>query len=283
MRATTRRGSRLLAWTFALVGAVGGMAAPAAAADGLPAGQYFGGTLYLASNDDGTDYPVGASIGWNSWVIALSAPGDLDDRLAAPPGTESVVTFIAPQGHESDPANWNATASWDFLPPGQLLADVTPYHQIDAGPGSPSGTNATAAVSGDYSIGVAYLKDGGQHIVPGGLYFVHIHLTGSSDPDKATYTWEPVPEAGGVPDASTGSSGGGTAAVSADGLLSLEGPAGATQMSVHDGRAAKVAGWTATLGVGSDAYAFASGSYGDTPVGLPGDTPGTVTITIVSG
>ncbi len=268
-------------------------AGAASAADVVPSDPAIGGTLYLANGDDGTDYPVGATIGWNDPVIALPAPGDQKNRLVAPAGTESVVTFVGPQGRESDPASWNATAPWELTPPGQWLADVTPYHLITPGAGSPSGTNATATVSGDYSLGLAYLKDGGLHVVPGGLYFVHIHLTGNPVPDKATYTWQPVQATGPAPAASTpGSSG--TAAPAA-GLLSfvapadpgVSGPLGT--LTVGDGATSGSAPrWTLTVSTGGDVRTLATGSGGATPVdtahAVPATSrPTTVTLTVVSG
>lgn len=274
---------RLCATVFLVAGSACAGATQGMAADSVAADQYFGGTFYLASNEDGSDYAAGAALGWNDWVIALAAPGDLESRLLAPGGTDSVVTFIAPQGHESDPTSWNATAAWDFLAPGQLLPDVTPYHQIDPGSGTPSGTNATSAATGDYSIGVAYMKDGGQHLVAGGLYFIHIHLTGNSDPEKATYTWQPV-QATGAPSASGSSGEGPTATQSVDGILALSAlsASGATTpLTIHDGQGK--AGWSVTVATGADVRTLATGTVGDTQVDIPATDLLTVTITLVSG
>ena len=163
-----------------------------AGAGGASADDSFGGTLYLADADTLADVPVGAALRWDEPVTALPAPGDQTNRLLAPAGADSVVTFVGPVGRESDPTSWNATAPWELTPPGQWFADVTPYHLVTVGSGNPAGTGATAATGGDYSLGVAYLADGGSRVVRGGLYFVHIHLTGDPDPAKATYTWQPV-------------------------------------------------------------------------------------------
>lgn len=257
-------------------------AGEASAADEVPADSSFAGTFYLANGNDGSDYPEGATLGWDDAVIALPAPGDLENRLVAPAGTELVVTFIAPQGSESDPTSWNATAPWELTPPGQWMPDVTPYHQISPGTGSPSGTNATATVSGDYSLGVAYLKDGGQHVVPGGLYFVHIHLTGSSDPEKATYTWQPV-RAIGAPNSSSPSGGEPTGTTSTAGGLAFTAPvSGAAQLTVHGAQTATSA-WTVTIATGNDARTLAAGASGDTQVDVPPAEATAVTITLVSG
>ncbi|WP_426594253.1 hypothetical protein ACPPVS_01765 [Cellulomonas sp. McL0617] len=210
---TTRRWARIVATAFLMV--LAGLAGVGTASADASADPSFGGTLYLADANTLADIPVGASLGWNQPVSALPAPGDQTDRLTAPSGAESVVTFVSPVGHESDPTSWNATAPWELTPPGQWLVDVTPYHLVTVGTGTPPGTGATAAVSGDYSLGVAYLAAGG-HVADGGLYFIHIHLTGDADPEKATYTWAPV-------DGSAAPAGGGARVLPAVVLWSVAG------------------------------------------------------------
>lgn len=285
---TARPPARGRALLVALAVAVTGLAGatPASAADVVPKDPAIGGTLYLANANDGTDYPAGATIGWNDPVMALPKPGDLTDRLTAPAGTQSVVTFVGPQGRESDPTSWNATAPWPYTAPGQWMADVTPYHLIRPGAGTPSGTNATATVGGDYSLGVAYLTDGGARVAPGGLYFVHIHLIGNAAPTKATYTWQPIEATG--PEVAGGGSTGGTAtpagmlsfvATSASsggplGTLSVGGarsPAGTWTVTVSDG------GVTRTLATGSGAAAAVDTSH------LAASAGTTTTLTVVGG
>lgn len=265
------------------------VALPASAADVVPADPAVGGTLYLANADDGTDYPVGASIGWNDPVMALPAPGDLKNRLPAPPGAQSVVSFVGPQGREADPTSWNATAPWDLTLPGQWMADVTPYHLVAPGSGTPSGTNATAAAGGDYSLGVAYLTDGGQHVVPGGLFFVHIHLTGNAVPDKATYTWTPVQATG--PAAAARPSTAPAAQGQSPALLSFVAPVGAPATGdaagamVVDGGGAQAssAGWAVVLSGPGVARTVATGP-GARSVEASTTTGSTsLTLTLVSG
>lgn len=305
-RRRARSAVALLAAAAALAAGSGLLVAPpASAADVVPADPAVGGTLYLANANDGTDYPVGAAIGWNDPVMALPSPGDLTNRLTAPTGAQSVVTFVGPQGREFDPSTWNATAPWDLTLPGQWMADVTPYHLIAPGSGAPSGTNATASVSGDYSLGVAYLKDGGLHVVPGGLYFVHIHLTGNPVPDKATYTWAPVQATG--PAVAAQPAGAGDASA---GLLSFVAPAvvaaagGPVGTLVVAGGGARAAnsGWTVvvsgsgaarTLATGSgaqsiDASGATSAASGRPTTGTQPTTPAaagptTITLTLVAG
>lgn len=270
------------------------LATPASAVDVVPADPAVGGTLYLANADDGTDYPVGASIGWNDPVMALPAPGDLKNRLTAPPGARSVVSFVGPQGREADPTSWNATAPWDLTPPGQWMADVTPYHLIAPGSGTPSGTNATATASGDYSLGVAYLDDGGLHVVPGGLFFVHIHLTGNTVPDRATYTWTPVQATG--PAAAAHPSAAAAAGGEPSGLLSFVAPASAAStgeragaMVVDEGGArASSPAWTVVLSATGVARTVATGPGArtvdaSTTTGWTTTASPTVTLTLVSG
>jgi hypothetical protein len=267
----------------ALVLAVAGLAAtPASAADVVPKDPAIAGTLYLANANDGSGYAAGASLGWNDPVIALPKPGDLTNRLTAPAGTQSVVTFVGPQGRESDPASWDATAPWQYTAPGQWLADVTPYHLITPGPGTPSGTNATATVSGDYSLGLGYL-DAGGHVLPGGLYFVHIHLTGNAVPAKARYTWQSIEATG------PAVAGGGSTAVAAApaGMLSFVAPAtpGSTLLTV-DGGTAGTAAWTVTVSGGpggAPARTVATGSGAATKVDTSAMPGAGITLTVVGG
>jgi hypothetical protein len=265
---------------------VGGLAGltPASAADVVPKDPAIGGTFFLASGDDGSDYPVGATLGWNQAVLALPEPGDLKGRLVAPPGSESVVTFVGPQGRESDPTSWNAIAPWGLTPPGQWMPDVTPYHLVTPGRGNPSGTNATATVSGDYSLGVAYLTDGGQHVAPGGLYFVHIHLTGNPVPDKATYTWQPIEATG--PAAAGGSNGGAGGTATPVGMLSFVAPAssGDPLGALTIGGTAS-ATWTVTVSDGAVTRTLATGSGARAAVGAGAAPTGAarVTLTVVGG
>jgi hypothetical protein len=266
--------------------AVGLGATPATAADVVPKDPAIGGTFYLANGNDGTDSPVGASVGWNDPVIALPKAGDLTNPLVAPPGTEAVVTFVGPQGRESDPASWNATAPWPYTAPGQLMADVTPYHLISPGAGTPSGTNATATVSGDYSLGVAFLNDGGQHVVAGGLYFVHIHLTGNADPHKATYTWQPI-DPSGPPVAGGGTSAGGSAAAPAGMLAFTAGPGSSGNplgTLAVDGGANQA--WTVTVSSSGGARTLVTGAGAHTIVdtsaaGAPATSGNRITLTVV--
>lgn len=298
--AVRRRGplACLTALVLVTAGAVAG-ASTASAADVVPADPAFGGTLHLADANDGSDHPVGATLHWDDAVIGLPAPGDLKNRIPAPPGAQSVVTFVGPQGREADPSSWDATAPWDLTPPGQWMPDVTPYHLIAPGTGSPSGTGATAATSGDYSLGVAYLQDGGLHVAPGGLFFVHIHVTGDAVPTAATYTWQPVEATGPARAAPSGSTG---AAEASDGALAFVAPAVASDGAVGaltvtgtaggagtgGGARHGVAGWTVVVSEPGRARTLASGSAGPTTVDASGAvptgaTPTTITLTLVSG
>ena len=58
------------AMTLVAAGLAG--AGAASAADVVPADPAFGGTLSLATGNDGTDYPTGATIGWNDPVPAAA-------------------------------------------------------------------------------------------------------------------------------------------------------------------------------------------------------------------
>lgn len=189
---TVRRRLAAGATTLALagIGVLGVGVTAASAVDAIPDSPYFGGTFYLANGDSGEDYVPGTSaLAWHEPAIALVAPGDLESSIPTPATATGVSTFIAPRGSEWNRDTWHAYADW---PLGQWLQNVTPYNQIVPGPGSPSGTGATAAVSGEYSIGWAYTINNGLTVIPGGLFYVHITLTGNAEPTLATYTYQPV-------------------------------------------------------------------------------------------
>ncbi len=191
---------RLAAGTTALalgLGLVAVGASTASAVDTIPANTPgFLGTVYLANGETGADYAPGTTLTWGQSVIGLPAPGDLVNPLPEPPaslGWTGVSNFISPRGQEMDKTKWNAFTDTALTPGGQYLQNFTPFNLTSPGQGSPSGTGATAGVSGDYSLGMAYTKDAGVNVV--GVYFVHITVTGNANPSLATYTWQPVQQA----------------------------------------------------------------------------------------
>ncbi len=243
-------------------------AGAAHAADQITPDQYFGGTVYLADGSTGEDIALDATLDYDYQPIGLPAVGDLDNKFPIPAGAETVRTFIAPQGQEAVVSKWNAYADIGLTPGGVYLPNMTPLNQVGIGSGTPAGTNAVKSAGGDYSIGLAFLKTNNLYVVPGGLYFIHIHVT----PGTGSYTYAQV--SGGTvvdPPAEPGGQAQGlsaevTAPPVVDGVLSLVAPASSTStigspaivgglststgalghLTVQDGRAASKPGWTLT-------------------------------------
>ena len=291
----TSRAARIalgIALGTALVGA--GVGAANAATDPVTPGPLFGGTLYLADGNDLTDITA-TTLAYNTQVVAEVAQGDQDSNFPIPAGTTSAKTFIAPVGQEGTVSAWNATGFVGLTAGGISLPNVTPINFGTPGAGSPQGTNAVKAAGGDYSVGLAFLSNNNLTIQPGGLYYIHVHITAGT----GAYTYAQV----------SGGSGGGpttppatpvdgspkgqdlaaqvVAPAVVDGVLSLVAPAASTStignpaivgglststgalghLTVSDGRAASKPGWTLTT-TAVAAFTNAGKTIANTQLGL---------------
>lgn len=176
---------------LAAMGVVAVGATAASAADVIPPNSYFGGTTYLFDANAFTAVAPNATLAWDAPVDLVKDVNDYTAAYPVPAGAQAVYSFISKQGDEADSTKWNAYTGTQVIPGGQTIQPVTPYSITTVGQGTPSGTAAVAATSGPYSIGWAY-TDNTLHVIPGGLFFAHITLTGNVNPTLATYTWTPV-------------------------------------------------------------------------------------------
>ncbi len=253
MSARTLR--RTFAASIATLALVAAGAGAAHAADQITPDQYFGGTVYLADGSTGEDIALDATLDYDYQPIGLPAVGDLDNKFPIPAGAETVRTFIAPQGQEAVVSKWNAYADIGLTPGGVYLPNMTPLNQVGIGSGTPAGTNAVKSAGGDYSIGLAFLKTNNLYVVPGGLYFIHIHVT----PGTGSYTYaQVVPAAAPLTPTTTSLSAPASAtAGAAVNLSATVAPAAATgSVEFYDG--STLLG-TSALTAGSASYSVAAG------------------------
>lgn len=294
MSARTARRIAAGATALALAGlGLAGLGATAAsAADTISSSSTYGGTFYLANADTAADYVEGTdAIPYLQGIAALPAAGDWTNPVAADPtalGATGVTMFIAPQGQEADRTKWNAYADSQVASAGQYLQNPSPSGLVVAGPGTPSGIAAVAAAGGDYSLGWAYTKDSSLHVVDGGLFYVHIHVTAGTT-STATYTYERVLQQASTTPTTTSITANPTSVGAGDtfSLTASVSPAAATgSVEFFNGSTslgtASVAGGTATLATASIATAGAASITahysGDTTYGASVSAPVTVTV-----
>lgn len=145
--------------------------------------------FYLISDEDGTQIPAGAVKGWNDSVLGSpeSSDEDYNSSFAVPAGADSVRTFIAPRGQETSVPAWNASGALALTPSGILLPNLMPSNNTSAGTGTPSGSAGVAQAGGDYSLGIAFLKNGGNTVVEANFTFITV--TANANPALATWTF----------------------------------------------------------------------------------------------
>ncbi len=169
---SVRRGFAAGVTALALIGAGAGAAF---AADTITPDQYYAGTVHLALSSDASNVAEGTQqLAYITPVIALVNASDITSKFPIPAGATSVRSFLAPQGHESTIADWDAAGSIALTPGGILTPNLAPQNLNIIGTGALAGTNTVKAVGGSFSIGIAFLTNNNVTIVPGGLYFAHI-------------------------------------------------------------------------------------------------------------
>jgi hypothetical protein len=253
--------------------AVGAGASFASAADTI-SDSNFVATPHIASAE--TAEPVTGTIGFEQQVVGLLDITNYEVKYPIPAGATEAWTFVSPHGKESTPSQWNARAVLGLTEGGIMLPNISLTNQIVNAGGTPNGINAVKGAGGDYSIGIAFTKDGGVNLIPDSLYYGHIHVTAGSG--EWTYTEVTCPTCGGggepTPTPTPSASGSATQSLSADvaappvvdGLLSMVAPASSTSalgnativsgkststgtlgsFQIQDGRAASKPGWTLT-------------------------------------
>jgi hypothetical protein len=242
------RATLVSAITLALVATTAGAANAAAPVSDGPVGLFNPG--------DETPYPAGTVFKWDDETVGAQSATEARATFECPADATQTRTFISAVGAEKT-LPWIAYAEAGYLK-SNLEPTLTPESQI-------LGSQAQArATGGDFSIGVACVKDNGVNFASSGLWFTTIHVT----PGTGAYT---VDQPGST---TPPAAGGGTAdialtaqvAAAADGALSLVVPAGAAatigaptivngvstsagtlpDFTVKDARALTHTGWTLT-------------------------------------
>ena len=221
------------------------------------------GKYYILDGNTGAEVPAGTSLGFTYAVIASSSNDINEVENATYPCSDdatSVRTFIAPRGQERTPANWTAYADNGFKPGTKeiLLPSMQLTNNIlGNGPG-------IKTAGGNYSLGIACLKNGNLTVASTGVYYTYISVT------AGTGAWTFETPAGVVvpvdPSLTDDINLQATTVAAQDGVLSLEVPASASAVignptlvnqlsvstgqlgafTVKDSRVVSHAGWTLT-------------------------------------
>ncbi|WP_223690450.1 WxL domain-containing protein [Leifsonia poae] len=179
--------------------------------------------LYLFDNDAQEWVADGATIAWDTDILISPSKTDPFATLQCPADATNWRSFIAPSGSERTIADWKAFSHAPFGTPAKqvLGVDTTPQQQI-------SGSTASVkANGGDFSFGVACVKDNGVNLASSGLWYFtgHVAKNGSGN-----YTFDSASTGPSTPTdpAGTGSIGiEATTITAADGALSLVVPTAA--------------------------------------------------------
>ena len=221
------------------------------------------GKLYILDAGTGVQVPAGTSLGWNYGVIG-STSNDINEvenaTFSCPSDALTARTFISPRGQERTPAQWTAYADNGFKPGTKeiLLPSMQLTNNIlGNGPG-------IKTAGGNYSLGIACLKNGNLTVASTGVYYTYISVT------AGTGAWTFETPAGVVvpvdPSLTDDINLQATTVAAQDGVLSLEVPANASAVignptlvnqlsvstgqlgafTVKDSRVVSHAGWTLT-------------------------------------
>ena len=199
----------------------------AVAANAAPQANGSDGPVYIYEPMDEVRFADDYVFPWNQSVNGSPSPTDPHAKFTCSDDATSVRTFLAPQGQERAPKNWSAYADGGFTAPGSkdvMLITTTPIEQILG----LIGQGAVKAVGGNYSVGMACLKDNHVNLASSGVWYASISITPGTGtytvalPSDAPVTTPVDPSQQGSIDISAG------AIAAADGALSLEVPAGAS-------------------------------------------------------
>lgn len=140
--------------------------------------------LYPFDNDGGIFIANGATIPWGDDVLISPSNADPLARLKCPADSTGWSSFITRVGTERKPRDWQASTPIVGLNSTKSLVgvDVSPFQQVNGAIGP------IKSDGGDWSFGVACLKDGNVNLASGGLWFFTAHVSaGSGD-----YTFDPA-------------------------------------------------------------------------------------------
>jgi len=225
--------------------------------------------VYLMNSNDGSVYPAGTVLDFAAGVVS-SPTTDFNDKFVGSADATSVMTFISPRGQERTPANWTASAVNSFFENTKTswLPDLGLNKQIQGRPGN------VLANGGQYSVGVAFMKNNGLTVAEAGVSYTYIDVTAGTGRYTFSTPTTTAPTEPAVGSADIGLSA--TTIAAADGTLSLVVPANASaaignatlvnnlststgvlgDITVKDSRVLSHKGWTLT----STVTDFAAGS-----------------------
>jgi len=223
--------------------------------------------VYILDANDGTVIPAGTKNAFAKIVVAgpLSGGSSGDPELAGEryvgsADATSVATFVALPGDERTPSAWKARGLSGFYPGTKdtWLPSIALSNQ------NLNNIQGVKAAGGEYSLGIAFMKNNGLTIADAGISFTRISVTAGT----GEWTFE-TPGTGTptVPESNTGSIDlTATTLQAPDGALSLKVPANAAatigapkivdgvsvstgklgNFQVEDGRVVSHPGWTLT-------------------------------------
>jgi hypothetical protein len=224
------------------------------------------GPVYVADADDGSLWPVGTPIPFDTAVIARASDTDLAAVFPGTSASTEVRTFISPRGSEATPSAWVAQAPNSFINGTNNVS--YPALTLD---GQINGSLEAVRAGGNWSVGFAFLTNNGLTVSSDGVFFTYITVTPGTG--GALPTWEfAVPGPVVPPVDPTGSADinlQATTVNAEDGILNLVAPALGTakienptlvnglststgklgEFSVEDGRVVSHPGWTVTTKV----------------------------------
>lgn len=247
-------------------------AAVSSATAAVPVGGATGtdGPYYVLDALDGTPVPAGTVLSYDYNVVGGPSATDPMARFIGPADATGVMTFISPRGSERNISSWISFSegALDAGSTNNWLPVATPREQILGNPDGPLSTG------GDFSVGVAFVKNSGLDLASTGMYFTYISVTAGT----GAYTFESPSDGGSAPAGGTAEIplSATVAAAAEDGALSLVVPSGSAatidtttmvdgkstatgtlpDFTVKDARSVTHKGWTLT----SKVTDFVSGS-----------------------
>ncbi|TPW77142.1 hypothetical protein [Schumannella soli] len=235
------------------------------------------GAFWIADGNTGAPVTKGSTLQWNDGVIAIPVKDDYDALFQGSADAESVAVFLAPVGKEKTISAWSAYAPSGFNNGSKnVLQPTATLGSLVNGNGL-----AVKAAGGEYSVGLAFLKNNGLTMANAGIYYTRVHIqpggayTFDTPTDSTTPTNPPAGSTSGSVDVSA------TTTAAVDGALELSVPAGAKatlgtaalvnglststgklgSITIKDGRVASTPGWDLTSAVAK--FALTGGTSAD--------------------
>jgi hypothetical protein len=222
------------------------------------------GAYYLIDGGTGQQVPAGTTNQWSSDILGSPSGTDPLALFTGSSDATEVRVFVSPRGSERTPSAWSASSMSGFVGSSkdvQLPAASLATFLL----GNPNGVKSAG---GNYSLGVAFMKNNGLTVADAGVYYTYISVTAGT----GAWTFDTY-----VPPVAPGTVTGSPAEIdltattldAADGVLSLSVPTGATatigdpelvnglststgvlpDFTVTDARVVTHAGWNLTSSV----------------------------------